>query len=219
MGPGVFNFVPANRESESLWEAEVELLSIYLPPPVLERTAVESCDCVPHTIELIERFAIRDPFLEQLGFALKAEIERSNSINRLYLESLQTVLAVHLLRHHCSTTITAAAVSGGLPKSKLQQVIDYIQNNLDCDTGLEELARVAQMSSHHFGKLFKQSMGATPHQYVLKCRIERAKKLLSEKRLSIAEISQVTGFCHQGHFTDVFRRYTTLTPRQYRNRL
>lgn len=63
-GPGIFNFIPAHQEVESLWEAEVELLSIYLPPALLERTAIESCIHVPRNIELIDRFAIRDPFLE-----------------------------------------------------------------------------------------------------------------------------------------------------------
>lgn len=219
MDPGVFNFVPAYRQQESLWKAEVELLEIYLPPALLERVAIESCDCVPGTIELIDRFAIRDPFLEQLAYAFKAELERGNPSDRLYLESLQTVLVGHLLRHHCSVKIADANLLGGLPKSNLHQVIDYIQNNLDHDISLVELARVAHMSAHHFGKLFKQSIGVTPHQYVLKCRIEQAKKLLANKQLSFAEISQVLGFCHQSHFINVFRRYTTLTPQQYRNGL
>jgi AraC family transcriptional regulator len=219
MSPGLFNFVPAHRESESLWQAEVELLEIYLPAVLLERVAIESCDRVPRTIELIDRFAIPDPFLEQLAYAFKAELERGKPSDRLYLESLQTVLAGHLLRHHCSVKIVDAPVSGGLSKSTLHQVVDYIQNNLDRDISLAELANVAHMSVHHFGKLFKQSMGVTPHQYVLKCRVDQAKKLLANKQLSFAEISQAVGFCHQSHFIDVFRRYTSLTPRQYRQTL
>jgi AraC family transcriptional regulator len=218
-GPGVFNFIPAHQEVESLWLAEVELLSIYLPPALLERTAVESCERVPQTIELIDRFVIHDPFLEQLAYAFKAELERGNPADNLYLESLQTVLAGHLLRHHCSVNIADASVSGGLPKSKLRQVIDYIQSNLDREISLAELARMAQVSTHHFGKLFKQSMGVTPHQYVLKCRVEQAKKLLAKKQLSFAQISQELGFCDQSHFINVFRRHTNLTPRQYRNNL
>ncbi|KAB8331041.1 helix-turn-helix transcriptional regulator [Scytonema tolypothrichoides VB-61278] len=218
-GPGVFNFIPAYREVESLWLAEVELLSIYLPPALLERTAVESSDRVPQTIELIDRFIIHDPFLEQLAYAFKAELEGGNPTDHLYLESLQTVLAGHLLRHHCSVKIADTDMTGGLPKSKLRQVIDYIQSNLDREISLAQLARMAQVSTHHFGKLFKQSMGFTPHQYVLKCRVEQAKKLLAKKQLSFAQISQELGFCDQSHFINVFRRYTTLTPRQYRNNL
>jgi AraC family transcriptional regulator len=218
-GPGIFNFIPAYQEVESLWEVEVELLSIYLSPALLERTAIESCIQVPRTIELMDRFAICDPFLEQLAYTFNAELKRENPIDRLYLESLQTVLAGHLLRHHCSVKIASDSRAGGLPKSTLHQVVDYIQHNLEHDIGLAELARVAYVSPHHFGKLFKQSMGVTPHQYVLKCRIEQAKKLLANKQLSLAQIGQAIGFSHQSHFINVFRRYTTLTPRQYRSNL
>ena len=218
MSPGLFNFIPAYRELEALWQAEIELLSIYLPPTLLERTVIENSDRDFSKIELIDRLAIRDPFLEQLAHAFKNETDNETG-DRLYLESLQTMLCAHLLRHHCSTEIVTTKVSGGLPASKLRQVIDYIQSNLERDLSLAQLANIAHVSSHHFGKLFKQSMGVTPHQYVLKCRIERAKKLLSDRQLTLTEISLATGFCHQSHFTNAFRRYTTLTPRQYRDRL
>ena len=219
MSPGLFNFIPAHRELEALWQAEIELLSIYLPPTLLERTVLENSDRYFSKIELIDRLAIRDPFLEQLAYAFKAELKAGQISDRLYLESLQTMLCAHLLRHHCSTEIVTTEVSGGLSSSKLRQVIDYIQSNLERDLSLAQLANVAHVSSHHFGKLFKQSMGLTPHQYVLKCRIERAKKLLRDKKLTLTEIGLATGFCHQSHFTNAFRRYTTITPRQYRDRL
>ena len=218
MSPGLFNFIPAHRELEALWQAEIELLSIYLPSSLLERTVIENSDYDFSQIELIDRLAIRDPFLEQLAYAFKNEQENGMG-DRLYLESLQTMLCAHLLRHHCSTAIVTTEVTGGLSASKLRQVIDYIQFNLERDLSLAQLASVAHVSSHHFGKLFKQSMGLTPHQYVMKCRIERAKKLLRNRKLTLTEISLATGFCHQSHFTNAFRRCTAFTPRQYRDRL
>ena len=218
MSPGLFNFIPAHRELEALWQAEIELLSIYLPPTLLERIVIENSDRDFSKIELVDRLAIRDPFLEQLAYAFKNELENETG-DRLYLESLQTMLCAYLLRHHCSTEIVTTEVSGGLSSLKLHQVIDYIQSNLEHDLGLAQLANIAHVSSHHFGKRFKQSMGLTPHQYVLKCRIERAKKLLSDRQITLTEISLTTGFCHQSHFTNAFRRYTTLTPRQYRDRI
>ena len=218
MSPGLFNFIPAERDLEALWQAEVELLSIYLPPIILERTILENSDRDPQSIELIDRLAIRDPLLEQLTYAFKNEIDARTS-DRLYLESLQTMLCAHLLRHHCSTKVVTTEVSGGLSSLKLRQVIDYIRENLERDLSLTQLAKVAHVSSHHFGKLFKQSMGVTPHQYVMKCRIEKAKQLLVNRQITIAEVSLATGFCHQSHFNNVFRRYTTVTPRQYRDRL
>ncbi|MBD2306033.1 helix-turn-helix transcriptional regulator [Chroococcidiopsis sp. FACHB-1243] len=211
--------MPAFREPEWLWESEVEILDLYLPATFLERIAIENCDRTPQPIELIARFAMSDPLLEQLALTLYTELTHSHLNNRLYLESLQNLVAVHLLRHHCSTEVLDTPTAGKLSGIKLQQVIDYIQVNLEQNMGLEEFAEMTQLSVHHFGKLFKQSMGDPLHQYVLKCRIERAKELLVNTQLLIAEIAQTVGFYDQSHFTNVFRRHTNLTPRQYRNRL
>jgi AraC family transcriptional regulator len=217
--PGLFPFAPAFRDAEWFWDSAAEILDIYLPAAVLERMAIESSDRVSQTVELIDRFAVRDPLLEQLALTFAAEVERGDNRSSLYFESVQTLLAVHLLRHHCTVKITKSPKLGPLSPSKLQKIFDCIQDNLDRDIGLAELAEVVQMSSHHFGKIFKQSTGVSPHQYVLQCRIDRAKKLLSNPQLTLADISQAVGFCDQSHFTNVFRRYIGLTPRQYCDRL
>lgn len=217
--PGTFTFVPAFREPEWFWDSEVEILDLYLPATFLERIAIENCDRTPPSIELIDRFAICDPLLEQLALTLYTELTDSHSNDRLYLESLQNLVAVHLLRHHCSTKSIDTPTTGKLSKTKLQQVIDYIHANLERNMGLEEFAEITQLSICQSGKLFKQSMGVPLHQYVLKCRIERAKELLVDTQLSMAEIAQTVGFYDQSHFTNVFRRHTNLTPRQYRNLL
>lgn len=215
--PGTFTFVPAFRKPEWLWESNVEILDLYLPALVLDKIVMENYERSNQNIELIDRFAINDPLLEQLVKTLYTERSHNNSNNRLYLESLQNLVAVHLLQNHCSVRVLDTPLSGRLSKSKLQRILDYIQDNLDRNMGLEELADLVQLSSHHLRKLFKQSMGISLHQYVLQCRIERAKTLLKSTDLSIAQIAQLVSFYDQSHFTNVFRRYTKLTPRQYRS--
>ena len=170
-------------------------------------------------IELLDRFAIIDPLLQQLILTLFTQVQQDNKHQRLYLESLQNLLAAHLLQFHCTVQIRDVDISTGLSASKLQTVLDYIHDHLDSEIGLGELAAVVQLSSHHFGKLFKQSMSISPHQYVLRCRIARAKQLLASPQRSLVNIGQAIGFSDQSHFTNTFRRYTGLTPRQYRQQL
>lgn len=217
--PGMFTFIPAQSNSEWLWEEKVELLEINLSPSLLEKTAIATCDQVPQQIELLDRFATSDPFLEHLTYAYSAELQGNAATNKLYLESLQTVLVNHLLRNHCSVSITSSSLSGGLSKTKLRRIIDYIDINLTHNLGLAELANTIKLSPSHFGELFKQSTGKTPYQYILQCRIERAKKLLANEKLTLVEISQAVGFCDQSHFTKTFSRYMGLTPKQYRQNL
>ena len=106
--------------------------------------------------------------------------------------------------------------TGALSRCRLRRVTEYIQQNLDKDLRLAELATVAYMSPYHFARLFKGSTGVPPHRFVVRQRIARACAFLATPELSIAQISRRVGFQTPSHFTTVFRRITGITPRRYR---
>lgn len=93
---------------------------------------------------------------------------------------------------------------------------EYIEQHLDSNISLTALADAAGLSMYHFAKAFKQSTGATPHQFVLDRKIERAKALLRDPNRSVLEASARTGFVDQSHFTKIFRRLVGVTPSVYR---
>ena len=105
---------------------------------------------------------------------------------------------------------------GSLPSCRLRRVTEYIQQNLDKDLTLAELAAVVYMSPYHFARLFKCSTGVPPHRFVVRQRIARARAFLATQELSIAQISRLVGFRTPSHFATVFRRVTGITPRGYR---
>ena len=86
---------------------------------------------------------------------------------------------------------------------------------LDRDLTLTELAAIAQLSPNYFTRSFKQSTGFTPHQYVIRQRVEKAKQLLVEGQLAIADIALEVGFAHQSHLNRHFKRWVGVTPKAF----
>jgi AraC family transcriptional regulator len=168
-------------------------------------------------VELVPHLPGYDPLLTHMALALEAEVEAESMADRLYAKSLADALASHFLRRYADCRPAIPPLPAGLAPYKLRRTTTYIQQHLDRQLSLTELAAVAQTSPRHFARLFKSATGKTLHQYVLSCRLDRAKQLLAETRLSISEVAYQVGCTDQSHLTALFRRYTGITPRAYRD--
>jgi AraC family transcriptional regulator len=206
--------IPSGHPFTASLKGEAEHLALYLDPFLVLRAAEEAH--APTGFEVIEKCSPSDPVINQVGMALLAELDSEGLSGRLYAESLANVLAVHLLRHYTSAESRAQKFTGGLSGQKLRAVTDFIGDNYERDLSLTELARVAGMSTFHFAREFKRATGTTPHQYLIKFRVERAKALLAESRMPLVEVGFRSGFSHQSHFSRLFRRLTGTTPLSYR---
>ena len=207
--------VPAQTPHCATWDTENRYLILSLDPMALLNT-VQSVSNGP-TAELIPYFVAADPLVHGIGLSLKAELESGNLGGRLYADSLCTALFTHLLRHYTAEKTALPVQAGGLPPYQLQQVIEYIDVYLDQALALAELAAIAQLSPNYFTCLFKESTGFTPHQYVIQQRVERAKRLLREGKLAIADIALAVGFAHQSHLNRHFKRWVGVTPKAFIN--
>ncbi|MEG4321827.1 MULTISPECIES: AraC family transcriptional regulator [unclassified Microcoleus] len=196
---------------------ESEFIAIALDPTQFDNTVHESTNANP--IEIIPHWQTRDPLIFGIGWALKTELESGGLNGTLYVDALKNALSLHLLRHYCAQKPKLGDFAGGLEPSQLQIVIDYINDYLNRDLHLGELANLVHMSPYYFTRLFKQSTGIAPHQYVTKCRIEKAKLLLKQPGFSLAYISQQVGFKDQSHFSKTFCKIVGVTPKKYRDSL
>jgi len=134
----------------------------------------------------------------------------------LALHALEGDLAQEIVDAYLSATLAPIEVVGGLPPRRLQRVFSHIRENINRDLSVTELAQVVGMSQYYFSKLFKMSTGTTPHQYVMRQRVERAQEHLREGQMPLAEVATQVGFETQSHFTSVFRRLVGATPKRYR---
>jgi len=218
---GDVTIVPTGLPSE--WRCvegeEINVVNMHLKPEFLRSVAVEVSDADPERIELMSQLGKRDAQISYIGYALKAALEDNNLATQLYAETLATALAVHLLHNYSTTTQPARKYSGGLPIHKLRRVREYVNEHLEKDLSLSDLANVTAMSPHHFARQFKQATGLSPHQYVTSRRIEQAKVLLAKTDLPITEIALQVGCGSQSHLSKLFRQITGTSPKAYRRAL
>jgi AraC family transcriptional regulator len=200
----------------------------------LTADAPEECIIVEIDPLIVSRLTVRDLFknsclvphihgryraIELLVGAMEEEIVNGCTSGPLFAESISLALISYIGNHFSAHENSLTSPRQELSSARIRLIQDYIMSNMDQSFSLENLAVLANLSAQHLCFSFKKSMGITPYQFVLRCRIERAKQLLHEKDVSIAETALAVGFSSQSHFSDRFRRLTGLTPGEYRRTL
>jgi AraC family transcriptional regulator len=212
---GQASIVPAGQQYSAVWKEEFEDLGVHLDPGFLSSQARELVQ-TDH-IDMIRACDIGDPLVHQIGRSLAAEIDAGAPAGSIYAESLVNTLVAHMIRHYSSAGERFRHHLGGLPKHKLRRVTEFIEENLERDLSLAEIAEIADLSPFHFARAFKQATGSTPIQFLTRRRIDLAKRLLVESEAPIVEVGLRAGFKNQSHFTTLFRKVTAMTPKAYRN--
>ena len=202
-----------------LYDDIEESLHMYVPASPLSGAAYEELGLDPDKVRLRYEGGFHDPFIEQIGRAVRAEMMAPGPFGGLLIETLSSALSVYLLQNYSTVAPSSAALPaarGGLDRRRLARVIDFIEDNLGREVSLDELARVACLSPYHFVRAFRAAVGRTPHRYLVDRRVARARAMLHAGELSLAEVADVCGFASQTHFTSAFKRATGTTPGAYR---
>ena len=212
---GDIDTIPAGTPSVWSMDTKDTVLLLRLPTALLHNVA-RQLDLDPARVEIMNRFMMRDRQIENIGWAVKAEMESGFPSGRLYMDSLAVSLASRLIRCHSSLATEPAIQHGGLPAWRLREVLSYIEENLSEDISLQDVASVAGLSVPHFNRIFRESEGLPVHQYLIQRRIEHAKTLLIEGELPISQIALDSGFAHQSHLAYHMRRVIGVSPRAFR---
>jgi AraC family transcriptional regulator len=212
-------FVPAGQTT--YWLAQsgdtpLSKLSVCLQPELVTQIA-QSAELNGDQIELIDCFSRSDLHMNQLAVMLLAELQSGGIMGELYVESLTQAFVIHLLRHYSSLQ-PAIVDRYSLPIRRLESAIDYIQDHLDGNLSMAQIAGSVNTSPTYFASLFKTATGLSLHQYVIKQRVERAKLLLETTDLLISNIASQVGFANSSHLNYHCKRLTGMTPGQIANR-
>jgi AraC family transcriptional regulator len=209
--PGSITLFPAGTRFRVRWLDDAHALAVSVDPSLLREVQGSKCRAHPGLVRVAE---VSDPLLAHLMHGLREVLRMSRESQGVYGAPLGHALATHLLAHYGSSK--TLATGGALPLSRLRRIAEHIDRNLDAPLSLQELSALAGLSVFHFARTFKERTGLSPHQYVLRRRVERAKELLSTSRASLAEIALRCGFSHQSHFTRAFHLLSGMTPTRWR---
>jgi len=207
------SILPPGLAISSSWDAPREVTVIFLDPTMVSEIArVETGIENP---EVLPQYAIRDPLVRAIGMALDAELASERPTPKIYAESLASALAAHIFARYTNPVFRGAHCAG-LNRTQLRKVLDYIHDNLERELSLDELAEVTNLSKYHFAKSFRQAMEIAPHQYIVKLRIEKARKMLAVDSISVEEVASRVGYSDKSHFAAQFVKIVGMSPNRYR---
>jgi AraC family transcriptional regulator len=217
IGPRQMCLTPASATTRWSHSGHPEILQIYLRRSLYEAAVAEICGCDGAAAELIPRFAITDPLLEQLAITITNALRDGRSEDGLYIDSVAQMVAVHLARMYSvqSRPVRAEGVAS-LPAGKIRRLLEFIEENLDGDLSLSAMGAEAEISPLYLARAFRAVVGQSPHQYVLSRRIERAKELLRNTDLPVVDVAFAVGFSSQSHLSHWFVRQLGVSPAAYR---
>ncbi len=214
--PGLVTTLPPNQGSTWAVHGELDAVTFHLNETPLRELVPEPSRFREMLRRVDFRFARSDPWLQRLCGELVAELSNPREVGSLYADRLADVLGLRLLlppREQHETTRT-----GGLAPHALRKVRERLEAAIADGVSLESLAETAGLSRFHFARAFRESTGESPHAYLTRLRLERARELLHQSSRSIAVIAAEAGFSSQAHLSSVFRKHFRETPGAFRRR-
>ncbi len=211
-GPTVW-VLPAATRHMLTWPSEGDMVTLFLEPTFVHE--IIETDVTEFTMIDLPHLACRDVLIAQLSKAFQRLCGGQEPANTLYVESIGTVLAAHVLQALLGGE-GPRHLHGGLSDEALQRVMRFIDEHLADPLDLTTLSREARFGPSHFGRLFRQSLGLPPHEYVMRRRVAGGVELLEQTDKKEVEIAELCGFSDDTHMARWFRRVLDCRPSDIR---
>lgn len=161
-------------------------------------------------------FGASDPVLFRLSQTLQTILERADTASSLLIDYIALAFCEHVVIRYGNANSPNRVRRAELAPWQMRRVTEFFEAHLQGNPSILDLAGQCGLSASYFSEAFKQTTGLTPHQWLLRHRIERAKTQLSETDASLATIASNCGFFDQSHFSRVFSRFEGCGPKDWR---
>jgi AraC family transcriptional regulator len=216
-----FNYAPGDLALCDRHQGEwVGLMKVTHMQLGISDAALMACsDGAYGEVELCASRKFANPRLSALVSAVQAEMAAGFPSGRLFLDSIEQAMAVALVKGHAVRHHAVQISRGGLGAARLRRISELVDAKIEEELSLEELAQSVGLSTAHFARMFRKSTGETPHQFVLRQRLVRAKAMLRAADARVLDVAVACGFKTQQHFAQVFRSICGVSPSEYRQEL
>ena len=186
---------------------------------VSDAALLASSDGAYGEVELRYSRKFADARLSAMVAAVHAEMLAGFPSGRLFLDSVEQAMAITLVNGHAVRHRPVQIYRGGLGAARLRRIRELVHARMEDDLSLDDMAQSVGLSTAHFARMFRKSTGETPHQFVLRQRLERAKAMLRAPDARVLDVAVACGFKTQQHFAQAFRDVWGVSPTEYRQDL
>lgn len=213
---GMISLMDCRADPRVLLRDPFDLLIFYVPHALLNAVTEEECAPRVDTLHIPPGWHIEDNVVHHLGECLLPALAEPNQSSQLFVEQVSLAIVTHLVHAYGGNQLPSRRETRGLDPVQERRAKELLMSRLNGEITLEELARECGLSRSHFARAFKQTTGESAHRWLIARRVERARELLLNSELPIAEIGSQLGFADQSHFTRVFHRSVGMTPAAWR---
>ena len=216
---------PAGVKSGWRWHAQSKVIVITLEPDKLDKFTQSELGIILTDTQLKDVPQFIDEDITQAGIMLMHALNNNvgssvmfESLARIFLVKLVQNYGQHYELEYVNELEYGSAIkfSKSFTSSHYKRVLDHIANHYGQTITLETMAMQAGISPFYFSRLFKQTIGQSPYQFVMAYRVEQAKKMLSDLTQPMIDIAHACGFSDQAHFSRVFKQMQGITPKHWR---
>lgn len=213
---GAVTFLDLRETAAARYKSAIHSVQFYIPQMALETVVGETGAAWRGDLDFMPGVATDDSVIRHMVQALLPALENPEQASRLFVDHATLAVAAHIAHAYGGAHLLPRR--GGLAPWQQRRAQELIDANLDGEIDLASIARACGLSSAHFARAFRVSVGHSPHQWLLARRVDRAKDLLRRSSLSLTEIALASGFSDQSHMTRIFSRSVGISPGAWRRR-